>query len=462
MMPDVEARRAAYEAKKQALSASVRERNQHKQAGETLALGGKTSSNLFRVRGDAATRKVATINVRDLNQVIDVDAENLVAEVEGMTRYEDFVEATLTFNCLPTVVPELKSITVGGAATGIGIESSSFKYGLVHETILEMDVLLGNGDVVTCTADNEHRDLFFGFPNSYGTLGYALRLKVKLIKAKPFVKVERKTYTDAQRYFADMKALSLKARQDGSVDYIDGAWLGGKLYLQTGTFVDTAPHASDYTFLNIFYKSIPKKPIDYLTAKDYIWRWDTDWFWCSRFFLFENPLVRLIFGRKNLRSTTYMKIKNFFDKHDAAKKFEFIRGRNEPVIQDVEIPVEHAPDFLSFFTREIGINYLWMCPTMAYDPTKKYDLYAMDPSTLYVNFGFWDGVQSDKEDGHYNRLIEKKTEELHGKKSLYSTSYYSSEEFWKLYNKPRYEELKKTYDPGASLKDLYQKCVQRT
>jgi hypothetical protein len=44
---------------------------------------------------------------------------------------------------------------------------------------------------------------------------------------------------------------------------------------------------------------------------------------------------------------------------------------------------------------------------------------------------------------------------------LYSTSFYSPEEFWRLYNGPAYEVVKKTYDPGARLLDLYAKCVGR-
>jgi hypothetical protein len=40
------------------------------------------------------------------------------------------------------VVPELKTITVGGTIVGIGIESSSFKHGFVHEGLLEADVLV--------------------------------------------------------------------------------------------------------------------------------------------------------------------------------------------------------------------------------------------------------------------------------------------------------------------------------
>jgi len=457
MAPDAHWLRA-YERRKQDVSDAARVALREKTDGQSLSLGGKKSSNLFRVREPAKTAK---INVRDFTHVLHVDPEALVAEVEGMTTYEDFVEETLKFGCLPTVVPELKSITIGGAVTGIGIESSSFRFGLVHETILEMDILLGTGDVVTATPTNEHKDLFFGFPNSYGTFGYALRLKVKLVKAKPFVKLSRTAYDDAEKFFADMQATCLAGRRDGSIDFVDGALLGGKLYLTTGTFVDAAPYTSDYTYLNIYYKTFATKTEDYVTANQYIWRWDTDWFWCSRFFGFENPLVRLMFGRARLRSTTYWKIREFVEGRGIVKALEPIRGRSEPVIQDVEIPLEKSAAFLDFFTREIGIQFVWMCPTMAFDPSAKYDLYAMDPHTLYINFGFWDGVKSDKEDGYYNRLIEKKVEELLGKKSLYSTSYYSSEEFWKLYNKPRYDELKRRYDPHRALKDLYQKCVKR-
>ena len=62
-----------------------------------------------------------------------------------MTTYEELADETLKYGLLPTVVPQLKTITIGGAISGIGIESSSFKYGLVHETVEEMEILLGDG-----------------------------------------------------------------------------------------------------------------------------------------------------------------------------------------------------------------------------------------------------------------------------------------------------------------------------
>ena len=106
-----------------------------------------------------------------------------------MTTYEHLVDATLPHGLMPLVVPQLKTITLGGAVTGLGIESSSFRNGLPHESVLEMEVLTGDGRVVVARPDNEHADLFHGFPNSYGTLGYALRLKIELEPVRPYVRL---------------------------------------------------------------------------------------------------------------------------------------------------------------------------------------------------------------------------------------------------------------------------------
>ena len=42
-----------------------------------------------------------------------------------------------------------------------------------------MDVLTGAGEVVTASP-TEHPELFRAFPNSYGTLGYSVRLRIEL------------------------------------------------------------------------------------------------------------------------------------------------------------------------------------------------------------------------------------------------------------------------------------------
>ena len=178
-----------YESRKNRLSEQMR-----RAGGVRLE---KDTSNLFRTR-DAARQE--RLSVRDFNHVLSVNTAEGWADVEGMTTYEDFVNATLPHGLMPAVVPQLKTITVGGAVAGVGIEATSFRYGLVHETVLEMEILLASGEVVVCNKE-KNADLFYGFPNSYGTFGYALRLKILLIPVKPFVHVTHTRYEDTGSYF---------------------------------------------------------------------------------------------------------------------------------------------------------------------------------------------------------------------------------------------------------------------
>ena len=106
---------------------------------------------------------------------------------------------------MPKVIPELSSITVGGAICGISIESSSFKYGWVHDTIIDMDVLTADGEVLYCTRENENKDLFNAIPNSYGTIGYITRAKIQLVKSKPYVKLTTHKFGNTKKAFEFMK-----------------------------------------------------------------------------------------------------------------------------------------------------------------------------------------------------------------------------------------------------------------
>ena len=441
---------AAYEEKKQRLGASLQHR-----PGTNIRLA-KDTSNLFRERKPIHG---TDLNVRNFNTVIQVAPEEGFVEVEGMTPYADLVHECLKYGVMPTVVPQLKSITVGGAVTGIGIESSSFKYGLVHETLQEMDVLLGDGTTLVCTPQNEHQQLFFGFPNSYGTLGYALKLKIRVVPVKPYIRLTHIRHQDAASYFAD-----LENQCKENIDFIDGVIFGpGEYYLTVGEFIDSAPYTSDYTYKNIYYRSIRTRDTDYLTVEDYVWRWDTDWFWCSQYIFAHNPIVRRLLGPKRLNSVTYTKVMRWNRKYNIAHYLNLLSGYySEAVIQDVEIPLERCPDFLDFYFSNIKFTPIWVCPIRLLDKNAGFPLYPLDPETLYVNFGFWNVIKNriKMTPGYYNRLVEKKVHELGGMKSLYSDSYYTAEQFWNIYNKDEYLSLKKRYDPEGQFKDIYAKCIK--
>lgn len=422
----------------------------------------KRTSNLFRPRGAPST---SGLDVSGFDQVIEIDAKGRWADVGGMTTYEHLVDALLAFGLMPLVVPELKTITIGGAVTGLGIESSSFRNGMPHESVMEMEILTGDGTVVVATADNAHSDLFHGFPNSYGSLGYALRLRIELEDVRPYLHLRHVRFYDLASLIEVLdEVCRTREYERERVDFVDGTVFGpNECYLSLAGWSDSAPQTSDYTRRAIYYRSIQDKREDWLTVRDYLWRWDTDWFWCSRAFMAQKPLVRRLAGPRLLRSDTYWKLMAFENRHHWKARLDSRRGRppREDVIQDVELPVARLEEFLTGFMREVPILPFWICPLRQRRPDATWELYRLDPTQLYVNVGFWSSVELSPgmAEDHHNRWVEAEVDRLGGRKSLYSTVYYDQDRFWEIYNGPVYRQLKDRYDPEGRLHDLYAKCV---
>lgn len=423
----------------------------------------KPTSNLFRAR---AKSNAPGLDTSGLTGVLEVDPEARTADVAGMCTCEDLVAATLPYGLSPLVVPQLKTITLGGAVTGLGIESASFRNGLPHESVLEMDILTGTGEVLTASP-NQHVDLYRGFPNSYGTLGYSVRLKIALETVKPFVRLRHIRFHTIEDLVEAMDRIVDTGGLNGEpVDYLDGVvFSADESYLCIGQQTSTPGPVSDYTDQQIYYRSIQHdsgEQADRLTIHDYLWRWDTDWFWCSRAFGAQNPRIRRFWPRALKRSSFYWKLIGYDQKFGIADRIEKHHGRppRERVVQDVEVPIGRCGEFLRWFIDNVPIEPIWICPLRLQD-AHGWPLYPIRPDRTYVNIGFWSSVPAGIAPGATNRKIERKISDLDGHKSLYSDSYYTEDEFNELYGGETYKTLKKAYDPDSRFLDLYAKAVQR-
>ena len=417
----------------------------------------KSTSNLFRDRREGVKQR---LDLSAFCHVLQHDEEAGWVDAEGLTSYEALVDATLLYGAMPAVVPQLKTITVAGAVAGVGIEATSFRQGLVHDTLLELDVLLPSGELIHCTPDNAHRDLFFGFPNSFGTLGYAVRLRLRTLSTRPYVQVRHHRHTRPGAFFG-----ALEEQFHSNADFVDGVVFSPDLQvLSLAHFSDQASWLSDYSFEDIYYQSLLKREKDVLRLRDYLWRWDTDWFWCSKHFGAEHPMLRRLLGRKRLNSRHYARWMRWNTRLGLTRRLARWRGRfPESVIQDVDIPLAQAEEFLQFLLQEVPVLPIWICPIRAANAQRRFTLYPMTPDVPYVNFGFWDVIETSTQQptGCFNRLVEHKVMQLGGIKSLYSDSYFSREEFDQAYGMPSYAQLKAKYDPEHRLMGLFEKCVLR-
>ncbi len=440
--------------------------------GSRVRLAKKTS-NLFRPR----THSTAPgLDVSGLGGVIEIDPVSRTADVQGMCTYEHLVEVTLEHGLMPLVVPQLRTITLGGAVTGLGIESTSFRNGLPHESVLEMDVFTGAGEVVTASPTNEHSRLFETFPNSYGSLGYATRLRIELEPLAPLVALRHVRFDDVALLAKTIAEITGTGEYDGRrVDGMDGVvFEPGEAYLTLATWqsIDEARGSvaavSDYTGGKIFFRSIQQRETDLLTGYDYLWRWDTDWFWCSGAFGLHDPRIRRWWPRRWRRSDVYHRLVGLDTRFGIADRLDRRAGRpqRERVVQDVEVPVERLEEFLSWFEDHVGMRPVWLCPLRLRegpDGVRTWPTYPLEKGTTYVNVGFWGTVRvgDAAPEAPTNRAIEDAVHAMGGHKSLYSEAFYDPETFDRLYDGTNLAEVKLRYDPGNRLSTLYDKAVRR-
>lgn len=428
----------------------------------------KRTSNLFRRRDPAGSTASAGLDVSGLTGVIEVDPAARTAEVQGMCTYEDLVDATLPHGLIPLVVPQLRTITLGGAVTGLGIEATSFRNGLPHESVLEMEVFTGAGDLHTVKPGD---DLFDAFPNSYGSLGYATRLRIELEPVAARVALRHVRFDTVAALAEVTEQICATHTWEGErVDGLDGVVFSpDESYLTLARWTDDPGETSDWTGPTPYYRSLQQRSTDLLTMYDYLWRWDTDWFWCSGAFGLHDPRVRRLWPRRWRRSDVYHRLVGLDARLGLTARLDARAGRRrERVVQDVEVPVEHLDEFVAWFDDAVGMRPVWLCPLRLREPggpgsARTWPCYPLTPGTTYVNVGFWGTVllDPDESDGDRNRAVEATVARLGGHKSLYSDAYYDEATFASLYGTDHLDRLRGQLDPDGRLPSLYDKAVRR-
>ena len=53
---------------------------------------------------------------------------------------------------------EVEEATIGGLAMAVGMTTASHKYGLLSETVLEYEIVLGDGERIFVRPEGEHKE----------------------------------------------------------------------------------------------------------------------------------------------------------------------------------------------------------------------------------------------------------------------------------------------------------------
>lgn len=404
--------------------------------------------------------KEAMVDVSEFNHVLEVNEEKKYAIVEPNVPMDRLVDVALRYGLVPPVVMEFPGITAGGGVQGGAGESSSFKYGGFHHTCLEYEMVLGNGEVIVAN-QRKNADLFFGTACSYGSLGIITKIKLKLIKAKPYVRLKYKRVGSFEEVL-EMLGNLVKTK----VDFIDGIMLAKNVgVVMSGVWSEKNAlrssrlrRAIDEWFYLHVEKIVRKESVyeELIPVKDYLFRYDRGGFWVGKY-AFErgrvpfNRLTRFLFNRLFRTRTLY----------------RFLQGINisqKQIVQDFILPCESALEFMEFVDNKTGIYPLWLLPGELATREDKLSP-GFIKTKMGVDVGVWGKPRNLKSKisnlKFLNRELEGKLTELGGRKVLYAHQYYTKVEFWKIYDKKWYDDLRRKYFAQDVFPDVYEKTVVR-
>jgi FAD/FMN-containing dehydrogenase len=382
--------------------------------------------------------------------------------VEPNVSMDRLVEATLKYGLVPPVVMEFPGITVGGGYSGTSGESSSFKHGFFDQTINWVEMVLANGEVVKLSR-TEKADLFHGAAGAVGTFGVTTLVELQLQEAKKFVET---TYWPVNGMNEAIEKLQA-ATSDPELDYVDGimfsrtngAIITGRLTNETSNEMplQTFSNARDPWFYLHVKDAILKtrEPTkETIPLAEYFFRYDRGGFWvgASAFDYFKFPFNK--FTRWWLDDFLHTRMM-YTALHASGQSKKYI-------VQDLALPYSTAEKFVDYTDKAFGIYPLWLCPLKQSPlPTMHphSNEYEADGKTLkqMLNIGLWGhGPQKHEDFVAANKDLESKLKELGGMKWLYAHTYYDENEFWEMFDKKWYDELREKYD-AKSLASVYEK-----
>lgn len=170
--------------------------------------GGHADSNRTLEAAYKSGVGVTAVDVSALDGVIALDPVAELLHVEPSVPQDELARQALARGWVPAVVPEFPGITAGGAFSGGGIESTSHRAGSVLDTVVEFDVITGDGAFIQGVSRSHHPDLFASAATGFGSLGVITRLALRIERAPPFVTVSYLHLGSVDAATAALEALS--------------------------------------------------------------------------------------------------------------------------------------------------------------------------------------------------------------------------------------------------------------
>ncbi|GJN38685.1 hypothetical protein PR202_gb27750 [Eleusine coracana subsp. coracana] len=155
---------------------------------------------------------------------VNVSSDEAWVDAGGEQLWIDVLCATLERGgggLAPRVWTDYLRITVGGTLSNGGIGGQAFRHGPQISNVLELDVVAGTGEMITCSPD-KNADLFFAALGGLGQFGVITRARIALERAPKRVRWVRLAYSDVRSFTRDQELLISRRDSEPDFDYIEG------------------------------------------------------------------------------------------------------------------------------------------------------------------------------------------------------------------------------------------------
>ena len=203
--------------------------------GRKLAARGQGHSTL----GRSQVRGGIVADMSELRRIGPVRGDRVV--VEAGVRWSELLARTLPRGKAPPVLTDYLELSVGGTLSVGGVGGTSMSLGVQTDHVLQLEVVTGDGELVTCSA-TRNSDLFDAVRAGLGQVAVIIRATLGLVAAPRSVRRLQLFYPDLETMLADGRLLAGAGRFDAVQGAILAPPSGGRVFrLDAARFFDDPP-----------------------------------------------------------------------------------------------------------------------------------------------------------------------------------------------------------------------------
>ena len=189
--------------------------------------------------GQSQAAAGVVIDMSTLNQIHSIGQD--AAVVDAGVVWRDLLLATIPAGLTPPVLTDYTRLTVAGTLSVGGVSGWSYLHGAQVDNVLELQVVTGEGQLVTCSASENER-LFAAVLAGLGMCAVIVRATIRLIPARERAQTLRFFYPDVATMLADLRFL-IKAQRFDHLRGMSVPTPGGFAFFIEGTSFYTSAAA---------------------------------------------------------------------------------------------------------------------------------------------------------------------------------------------------------------------------